>query len=210
MGRTVLTHFDNAGLKLDHGSAESIKSAALNNNFTGCIDLETKTIYLGPMAPSPNPADNHYVTVVPTFQCFAAGAPIAPIIHTNGGHMTGHHQIAAHVLKAMSIADNDDGRARFGGFALRFEAGRIALSGTSGTLNPGENRQLEQPVLQALFAYLTAEIGKVRPERLEIEPPRTSPTAVAAAIGGAAVAANRSAMLGGLKGLFNKGGGAVP
>ncbi|MES2298952.1 MAG: hypothetical protein V4582_18040 [Pseudomonadota bacterium] len=205
MARIALTVFDPAGLSIDFGSWQSIVNAELNNNFTACLDLTTKTIYFGPLAPSPSAAENHYLTVPPSRTCMVAGLPIRPIVHSNVGHMTSHEQLAAHVLGKLGLANTDGNRERFCGFALRFEVAsevlgnRIALTGTSGTLNPGENRQLEEVIMAPLLVYLTAELRKIRREPLERVAPRTSPLAVATAIGGAGVAGMRMAMLSQLK-----------
>jgi hypothetical protein len=124
--------------------------------------------------------------------------------------MTSHEQLAAHVLGRLGLTNTDGNRERFCGFAIRLEVTpdthghRFALTGTSGTLNPGDNRQLEEVIMAPLVHYLIAEIGKIRREPLERVAPRTSPLAVATGIGGAGVAGSRMAMLGQLKGLAKK------
>jgi hypothetical protein len=202
--RPIVQTFDNSNLSIDAGSKRSLDSAVDGNNFTACMDLTTKIMYFAPLAPSPVAGENHYATVPPSFQCSVGGAVIAPLVHSNQGGKTGHQQVAEFVLSTLGVALTAANEERFCGFALRFEApSAIAFAATSRHLNPGENGQLEPAILDAVFNYLTAELGKIPISRtLAKAAARTSPAAVAARIGGAAVATNRMAMLGGLKQSF--------
>ncbi|HTE46227.1 MAG TPA: hypothetical protein VK636_13330 [Gemmatimonadaceae bacterium] len=103
-------------------------------------------------------------------------------------------------MTALHLACTPKNEERFCGFAVRFERGKIAFAATSRHLNSGPNGQLEQVILEPLLLYLSANFGKmpINRELVKVEA-RTSPVAVASAVGGAAVAGARMAMLGQLK-----------
>jgi hypothetical protein len=172
--RKLLARFDPAGLSIDHGSWRSLALALDYNNFTACMDVETKVMYFGPLAPSPIAGENHYTTIAPAYPCFCAGPRIAPIVHTNAaGGMTGHQRLVLHVLAARGLPPSPENEERFCGFALRFEPpetegqrARIAFAATSRHLNPGDNGQLEPALLDAVLNYLTGELGKLPVNRM--------------------------------------------
>ena len=170
MTRPLVTAFDANGLNLDAGSEASIKAAKAGNNFSGVMDLTTKTIYLGPLAPPLVAADDHYNTVAPDFQCFVASRPIDPILHNSPTNpTTSHHQLAVFLKPGSSDFDE------FCGFALRFGAGgKAQLAPTSRTLNPGGNGQLEEPILEKLYLYLVPVLARAN-WTLERSGPRVTP-----------------------------------
>jgi hypothetical protein len=173
-GRPELSSFSAEGMTLDDGSSRSIAEAMPGNMFTGIMDLRSKIIYFGPLAPAA--VNSHYPTIVPNYSCFAAGRVVAPIVHDNS-KQTSHSQFAHHAIGQLGNGTEDD----FCGFALRFEENlQVALAPTSRSLNPGENGTLESIVLDALYFYLKVRLF---PKVLYKATARTSMAAKQASLG---------------------------
>ena len=207
MARTAVTNFNKKGMNIDMDSLRNLVGAQTKNMFTGVMDLRTNTIYFAPLQKPPRPEDDHYGTIAPSpeqlhrFPCKVLGTVIDPILHKvtdptdRDKQITSHDQLAQKVILLLRNGSADD----FCGFALRFEEGKkVMLAPTSRTLNPGYNGQLEEPILNAILAFLKPKLGLLGFD-LEIAAARISPDVAQANRGGALIPRG---LLGGIQGGF--------
>ena len=158
--RPLVTSYDGSRINWDADSLEQFKLAGVNNYYTGCMNIETGMVYLGPLAafakyPLGKPREGIH-------KC--AGSEITPITHGQNS-MTSHHQIASHVLTGDKFgAAEETEMVKFCGFSLRFQGDHsLEVSPTSGTLNlntGGQGRALEPALLDPLCAFLQTQATK--------------------------------------------------
>lgn len=232
MVRDVVTTYDTVGMDLDFGSWQTLAHSDWGEHLTGCIHIASKTLYLAPVKPAPG-GDHYNTRQRGRHYAKLGGAIVEEITHNgrspvSGRVATGHEQIAVYAQRSRGGDTESAGLEEYGGFALRMQATEadgststtipgsadhakhISLAGTSGTLNDGSgrfNRQLEPCIMNAIHQYLDPILRKIHNVgSFTISAARTSPVAVATAVGGTVVAHRRMTMNASLLGGLGKAG----
>lgn len=164
MPRTPLTHFSRTNMKIDYASLSNLVITQKGYMYTCIMDLRDKTIYIASLEKPELKKDDHYGTVTPVYQnlfpCVVLGKPIHPILHksASSGHLTSHHQLANLVIRAKRGNVKED-IIHFCGFSLRYDGpGRMSLSPTSRTLNPGYNGTLEPIIMREIANFISPKL----------------------------------------------------
>jgi hypothetical protein len=206
MTRAAVTSFTTSGMSIDRDSMSNLVIAQPKNMYTGVMHMPSKTIFFAALSKPYDDKDNHYGTMTPKhldlFPCRVLGRVINPIVHKDPRNpITSHDQLVQFLIARLSALGYATTADDYCGFALRFEDGKkAALAPTSRTLNPGDNGQLEQVVIDALYKFLRVRLALLG-YKLERAAARITPDQAQAQRGGALMGAglNSQLKLGGLK-----------